>query len=168
MHPTVNFCNVIKAKVKNNHVCVYVRDIYVYYNYIFQGRNKEQEAEVLGWIEAVLGEKLPSGNYEDVLRDGVILCHLINKLAPGSVKKIQSKGTNFQLMENIQRWAKENYFPLAHFIQQFLYNSVYIAIVSIDSKQRSKTTVSRKKKFSRLRISSKDVTSLKSPSACMP
>lgn len=76
------------------------------YNYIlsiFQARNKEQEAEVLSWIEAVLGEKLPSGNYEDILRDGVILCNLINKLAPGSVKKIQSKGTNFQLMENIQR-----------------------------------------------------------------
>ena len=42
-------------------------------------------------------------SYEDVLRDGVVLCHLINKLAPGSVKKIQERGTNFQLMENIQR-----------------------------------------------------------------
>lgn len=28
----------------------------------------------------------------------------MNKLAPGSVKKIQEKGTNFQLMENIQRF----------------------------------------------------------------
>lgn len=28
----------------------------------------------------------------------------MNKLAPGSVKKIQSKGTNFQLMENVQRF----------------------------------------------------------------
>ncbi|XP_050452558.1 muscle-specific protein 20 [Cataglyphis hispanica] len=75
------------------------------------GRNKEQEAEVLEWIEAVLGEKLPPGNYEDILRDGVILCNLINKLAPGSVKKIQTKGTNFQLMENIQRFqaAIKNY-----------------------------------------------------------
>lgn len=74
-------------------------------------RNKEQEAEVLEWISAVLGEKLPPGNYEDILKDGVILCNLINKLAPGSVKKIQSKGTNFQLMENIQRFqaAIKNY-----------------------------------------------------------
>ncbi|KAL0108012.1 hypothetical protein PUN28_014939 [Cardiocondyla obscurior] len=71
---------------------------------LFAGRNKEQETEVLAWIEAVLGEKLPPGNYEDILRDGVILCNLINKLAPGSVKKIQTKGTNFQLMENIQRF----------------------------------------------------------------
>lgn len=28
----------------------------------------------------------------------------MNKLAPGSIKKIQEKGTNFQLMENIQRF----------------------------------------------------------------
>ncbi|KYM75710.1 Muscle-specific protein 20 [Atta colombica] len=76
-----------------------------------RSRNKEQEAEILAWIEAVLGEKLPSGNYDDILKDGVILCNLINKLAPGSVKKIQSKGTNFQLMENIQRFqaAIKNY-----------------------------------------------------------
>ncbi|KAK0079955.1 hypothetical protein PV326_008448 [Microctonus aethiopoides] len=74
-------------------------------------RNKEQEAEVLAWIEAVLGEKLPKGDYEDILKDGVVLCQLINKLAPGSVKKIQTKGTNFQLMENVQRFqaAIKNY-----------------------------------------------------------
>nr|CAD7409666.1 unnamed protein product [Timema cristinae] len=69
-----------------------------------KARNKEQEAEILQWIEDVLGEKLPSGQYEDILKDGVVLCNLINKIAPGSVKKIQTKGTNFQLMENIQRF----------------------------------------------------------------
>ncbi|XP_050084233.1 myophilin isoform X1 [Anopheles aquasalis] len=67
-------------------------------------RNKEQEAEVLQWIGEVLGEPLPAGPYEDVLKDGIVLCKLINKLAPGSVKKIQERGTNFQLMENIQRF----------------------------------------------------------------
>ncbi|XP_026293381.1 muscle-specific protein 20 isoform X1 [Frankliniella occidentalis] len=67
-------------------------------------RNKDQEKEVLDWIEAVTGEKLPAAPYEDVLKDGVVLCNLINKIAPDSVKKIQTKGTNFQLMENIQRF----------------------------------------------------------------
>ncbi|GLV43638.1 uncharacterized protein CBL_07035 [Carabus blaptoides fortunei] len=67
-------------------------------------RNKEQEQEVLNWISDVLGEPLPNGDYEDVLKNGIVLCNLINKIAPGSVKKIQSKGTNFQLMENIQRF----------------------------------------------------------------
>lgn len=67
-------------------------------------RNKEQEQEVLTWIQAVTGETLPNAPYEDILKDGVVLCKLINKLAPGSVKKIQERGTNFQLMENIQRF----------------------------------------------------------------
>lgn len=52
----------------------------------------------------MLGEKVPAGQYEDILKDGIVLCKLINKLAPGSVKKIQERGTNFQLMENIQRF----------------------------------------------------------------
>ncbi|XP_044259739.1 myophilin [Tribolium madens] len=74
-------------------------------------RNKELEAEVLNWIFQVLGEPVPKGEFEDILRDGVVLCNLMNKLAPGSVKKIQAKGTNFQLMENVQRFqqAAKNY-----------------------------------------------------------
>lgn len=71
---------------------------------MLQPRNKEQEQEVLNWISAVLGEPLPSAAYEDYLKDGIVLCKLINKLSPGSVKKIQERGTNFQLMENIQRY----------------------------------------------------------------
>ncbi|XP_071529442.1 muscle-specific protein 20 isoform X1 [Panulirus ornatus] len=70
------------------------------------GRNKELEQEVMAWVEAVLGEKLPPGNFEDVFRDGVILCNLINKIAPGSVKKIQTSGGSFKLMENIQRFQE--------------------------------------------------------------
>lgn len=77
------------------------------FSYFFlhqQPRNKEQEQEVLNWIFAVLGEKVPAGNYEDILKDGIVLCKLANKLTPGSVKKIQERGTNFQLMENVQRF----------------------------------------------------------------
>lgn len=58
----------------------------------------------MNWIFAVIGEKVPAGNYEDILKDGVVLCKLANKLTPGSVKKIQERGTNFQLMENVQRY----------------------------------------------------------------
>ena len=32
---------------------------------------------MLGWIEAVLGERLPSGPFEEVLRDGTILCRSV-------------------------------------------------------------------------------------------
>ncbi|XP_056644358.1 myophilin [Diorhabda carinulata] len=67
-------------------------------------RNKEVETEVLNWIFACLGEPVPKGEFEDILKDGVVLCNLMNKLTPGCIKKIQTKGTNFQLMENIQRF----------------------------------------------------------------
>ncbi|KAK9754941.1 Calponin family repeat [Popillia japonica] len=89
-------------------------------------RNKEVEAEILTWIFACIGEPVPKGEFEDILRDGVVLCNLMNKLSPGSVKKIQSKGTNFQLMENIQRFqaAAKKYglpenFQLMENIQRF-------------------------------------------------
>lgn len=68
-----------------------------------QARNKEQEKEVLEWIFAILGEPVPKGDYEDILKNGVVLCKLANKMVAGSVKKIQERGTNFQLMENVQR-----------------------------------------------------------------
>lgn len=62
----------------------------------------QQKQELLEWIGAVLGEKLPAGPFEKVLKDGVILCNLINKLKPKSVKKIHAKGGNFVLMQNIE------------------------------------------------------------------
>lgn len=68
------------------------------------GRNKEQEQEIVDWIGLVLGEKLPNQPYEDLLRDGIILCRLINKISPGAVNKIQTSGGSFKLMENIQRF----------------------------------------------------------------
>jgi len=68
------------------------------------GRNKELEQEVLDWISAVLGAPLPPGAFEDVLKDGVVLCNLMNKIQPNSIKKIQTSGGSFKLMENIQRF----------------------------------------------------------------
>ena len=59
---------------------------------------------MLAWIEAILGEKLPAGSFEDVLRDGTILCKLIGKLLPGSVPKINTSGGQFKFMENINHF----------------------------------------------------------------
>jgi len=73
---------------------------------IVGNRNPEQEDEILEWIEAVLDTKMPKKPFEDVLKDGVVLCKLMNQISPGSVKKIQEKGSNFQLMENIDRFQK--------------------------------------------------------------
>jgi len=69
---------------------------------MFGKRDPEQEAEALQWISAVLGETFPENmHYEDILRDGQVLCRLMNKLSPGSIKKINSGGGQFKLMENI-------------------------------------------------------------------
>ncbi|XP_018328972.1 muscle-specific protein 20 [Agrilus planipennis] len=70
-------------------------------------RNPEQDKEAQKWIEDVLGKKFPAGQlYEDVLRDGVILCELINKLAPGSVPKVNTSGGQFKFMENINNFQE--------------------------------------------------------------
>jgi hypothetical protein len=67
----------------------------------------EQKTEILDWIEAVTGEKVPRDQpFEKVLKDGVILCNMMNKLIPGSVKRINKKGSNFQLMENHAAFQK--------------------------------------------------------------
>lgn len=75
-------------------------------------RDPQQDVEAQEWIEAVLGEKFPKNEqYEDHIRDGQVLCKLINKLAPGSVPKINSSGGQFKLMENINNFqhAIKNY-----------------------------------------------------------
>lgn len=61
---------------------------------------------MLGWIEAVLGERLPTGAFEEVLRDGTILCRLMNKLQPGAIPKINTSGGQFKMMENINKFQK--------------------------------------------------------------
>ena len=37
-----------------------------------------------------------------VLKNGVVLCKLMNKISPGAIKKFKEKGPNFLLMENVQ------------------------------------------------------------------
>ena len=39
----------------------------------------------------MLDEKLPEGDFADVLQNGVVLCRLMNKLQPESIKKIKEK-----------------------------------------------------------------------------
>ena len=41
------------------------------------------------WIGSVLGDKVPNQDFETVLKDGTILCRLMNKIQPGSIKKFR-------------------------------------------------------------------------------
>lgn len=70
-------------------------------------RNPEMDKEAQEWIETVLEFKFPGGEtYEDVLKDGQVLCRLINKLKPGSVAKINESGGQFKMMENLNNFQK--------------------------------------------------------------
>ena len=44
-----------------------------------------------------MGEPLPSGDFGEILKDGVVLCKLMNKLQPGSIKKFKEKVDMFDL-----------------------------------------------------------------------
>lgn len=69
-------------------------------------RDPQAEREVLDWIEAVIGERLPNLPYEEVLRDGIVLCKLMNQLMPGYVQKINTSGGQFKMMENINKFQE--------------------------------------------------------------
>lgn len=62
-------------------------------------RSPGVEKAILTWIYEVIGEPVPEGIYEDILRDGVALCKLINKLKPGSVDKVLLINCLFILIE---------------------------------------------------------------------
>jgi hypothetical protein len=47
--------------------------------------------EISSWIEATLKEELPKSNLRESLLDGVVLCKLVNALAPGALKRFHKK-----------------------------------------------------------------------------
>ncbi|XP_071126829.1 muscle-specific protein 20-like [Mytilus galloprovincialis] len=74
--------------------------------------NLEQEARI--WIEDVLQLELKEGadpnqalgqsEFQLCLKDGKILCQLINTLSPGAVKKLNDGKMAFKMMENISNF----------------------------------------------------------------
>lgn len=52
-------------------------------------RSPSVEKALLAWIFEVIGEPVPENvAYEEVLKDGVVLVKLINKIKPGSIDKV--------------------------------------------------------------------------------
>ena len=49
----------------------------------------ERKCCLFQWIGSVLGDKVPNQDFETVLKDGTILCRLMNKIQPGSIKKFR-------------------------------------------------------------------------------
>ncbi|KAJ8608121.1 hypothetical protein CTAYLR_010252 [Chrysophaeum taylorii] len=66
---------------------------------------KPQMDEAVTWIEAVTGLPM-EGTFDEWLRSGVVLCTLVNKISPGSVKKINKGSMPFMQMENISQFIR--------------------------------------------------------------
>ncbi|XP_057673160.1 calponin-1 [Corythoichthys intestinalis] len=57
------------------------------------------------WIQDVTSNKIGE-NFMESLKDGVLLCELINVLQPGSVKKINRSSQNWHQLENIGNFVR--------------------------------------------------------------
>lgn len=77
------------------------------HNQIAGKRDPVKDKEAQEWIETILGFKFPANQlYEDVLKDGQVVCRLINKIKPGAVPKVNESGGQFKMMENVNNFQK--------------------------------------------------------------
>ncbi|KAJ8254276.1 hypothetical protein COCON_G00208880 [Conger conger] len=70
-----------------------------------QKYDPRKEEELRLWIQEVTGRRV-GDPFMEGLKDGVILCELINKLQPGSVKKISNSPQNWHQLENIGNFVR--------------------------------------------------------------
>jgi len=68
-------------------------------------RIPEEEAAAQQWIEQCIGRRFTQ-RYEDELRDGIILCELMNVLKPGSIRRVNTSGGDYRFMDNIQQFLQ--------------------------------------------------------------
>ncbi|XP_062337339.1 calponin-2 [Osmerus eperlanus] len=72
---------------------------------IAQKYDSQREEELRVWIEDVTGCSV-GDDFQKGLKNGVILCNLINTLQPGSVKKINQSSMNWHQLENLTNFIK--------------------------------------------------------------
>lgn len=53
-------------------------------------------------------------SYEDALRDGVLLCKLMNKLQPGLIAKINTSGGDYKMMDNLNQYVSYENILISH------------------------------------------------------
>lgn len=74
----------------------------------------DRAQEAMSWVVAVTQRDLPIPvdqfkdqlDFAEVLKDGSVLCELINALLPGAVKKINTMKAPFKQRENIEMYLK--------------------------------------------------------------
>ncbi|CAM9610321.1 unnamed protein product [Pylaiella littoralis] len=65
----------------------------------------DAEDSARAWIEAVTNEPV-KGLFGDALRNGVLLCKLVNTIKPGAVRRVNESRMPFKQMENISNFLK--------------------------------------------------------------
>lgn len=109
--------------------------------------SEELAQECLEWIRLITEEDINTAgdmdNFYDTLKDGTVLCRLVNHIQPGSVKKINQSTMAFKCMENINQFlevarqmgvpAQETFQTVDLWERQNL-NSVVICIQSLGRK----------------------------------
>ncbi|XP_069073844.1 calponin-2 [Pleurodeles waltl] len=65
----------------------------------------QAEAELREWIEELTQKKI-GPDFQKGLKDGVTLCELMNKLRPGSIRKINHSNQNWHQLENLSNFIK--------------------------------------------------------------
>ncbi|XP_036603615.1 calponin-3-like [Trichosurus vulpecula] len=67
--------------------------------------NHQAEKDLRNWIEEVTGLSIGT-DFQRSLKNGIILCDLINKLQPGSVKVVNISLLNWPQLENVSNFIK--------------------------------------------------------------
>ncbi|GBG25087.1 Calponin-1 [Hondaea fermentalgiana] len=69
-------------------------------------REPELEAKVRDYVEQLSGKSFESDDMLESLKDGVLLCLMINHVKPGAVRKINESKMPFKMMENISNFLR--------------------------------------------------------------
>ncbi|KAK7803890.1 hypothetical protein U0070_020107 [Myodes glareolus] len=74
-------------------------------NRLLSKYDPQKEAELRSWIEGLTGLSI-GPDFQKGLKDGVILCTLMNNLQPGSIPKINRSMQNWHQLENLSNFIK--------------------------------------------------------------
>lgn len=69
-------------------------------------RDATAGAKAQVWVEEVIKQRLPGGDFAAAFRDGQGLCHLVNAFQPGTISKVETSTSPFKQMANISAFIQ--------------------------------------------------------------